>query len=74
MLEHPDIKRMQLYGTLERETRPLVGECIECGVELYGEDDTSYSDEFIETEHGLVCWNCWRDYGMSLMKEQRRFG
>ena len=72
MLEYPDIRRMQLYGTLDRETRPFAGECEMCGAELYNEDEANYADEYIETEHGLICWDCWDDYGRWLLREQGR--
>lgn len=73
MLEHPDIRKMQIYGSVDEGRQRLAGQCEMCGADLYKEDGLYYADDYIETEHGLICWDCWNDYGKKLMREQRRY-
>lgn len=51
-----------------------VGDCIECHRELHNEGDGYYADDYVETEDGLVCWDCWLDYGRRKKFEQEREG
>lgn len=47
------------------------GECEICGHDLYKGDGLSqWSDDYVITDRGLICWDCWLDYGRQLMKEQ----
>jgi len=56
----------------ERKTPP-VASCEICGRDLYDEDDEHFwPDDFVRTEDGAICWDCWLEYGRRKMKEQRK--
>lgn len=40
-----------------------IGVCIQCGQPIIKDTPTYEGDEYIETEDGLVHWECWREYG-----------
>lgn len=52
--------------------RKPIAKCEICGRDLYEEDEEYYADDFVQTEDGAICWDCWLEYGRRKMKEQRK--
>ena len=48
---------------------PIKGICCQCEEPILGHTDSLEGDWYIETEDGLVHWDCWDAYGKSLRKE-----
>lgn len=47
---------------------PKIGVCIHCYGPILGSTETLEGDDYIEVEDGPVHWDCWDDYGRSIVK------
>ena len=52
----------------KEEKRPIIGTCESCGELIYGPTEDEYEDEYIELYDCFVHFDCWNDYGRSLMR------
>lgn len=48
---------------------PIVGYCCQCEEPIRGHTDSLEGDYYIESEDGLVHWDCWDAYGETKKKE-----
>lgn len=53
------------------DDRPqYIGKCELCKRELHLGTETWDCDDFAYTPDGIICWDCWDDYGRKLILEQ----
>lgn len=52
----------------QEEKMPVIANCIQCGRPIFEGTETLEGDDYVETEDGPVHWDCWDDYGRSVMK------
>ena len=50
------------------KTMPKIGVCIHCYEPILGSTEAYEGDDYVETEDGPVHWDCWDDYGRSIVK------
>lgn len=49
--------------------RRSIGECVQCYQPILARDEGYEGEEYVETEDGLVHWECWDAYGRDKKQE-----
>ena len=48
---------------------PSLGTCVYCGEPVRASTARWDGDEYVETDDGIVHWECWDEYGETLKKQ-----
>ena len=63
--DDPVIDAEEYYS--RNDKRSIIGICESCGNIIHGQTDDEYGEDYVKIPDGIVHWDCWDDYGRSLM-------